>query len=118
MQTVLAVITLLLALASAARHVGVWDSPPTGVPSTKVAEGPLLGNGDMGVVLGGSRASLDFFIGLNQFWAIETVTVQEPQEPNYPRVVSVGGIRLDVPSFNNKYGYRAEQDVDEARVSQ
>ena len=116
MYQLLAFLTCYIPVVTMARHVGVWNSPPTGVPSSKVADGPLLGNGDMGVVLGGSQTSLNFYIGLNQFWAIQIVPVQGQQEPNYPRVISVGGVRMDLPSFGTKSSYYAEQDVDEARV--
>jgi hypothetical protein len=70
----------------------------------------------MGVVLGGSTTSFNYYIGLNQFWAIERVPAQGEQEPNYPRVISVGGLRLDMPSIDTTSTYYAEQDVDEARV--
>ena len=43
----------------AARHVGVWETPPYRCPTSMVNDCPLLGNGDMGVGLGGIVASRD-----------------------------------------------------------
>lgn len=55
------------------RHVGVWDTPPTLVPGTGgVVDGPLLGNGDLGVTATqGKRtnSSIALFLGKNDFWA-------------------------------------------------
>eukprot|EP00118_Oscarella_pearsei_P004347 m.18432 g.18432 ORF g.18432 m.18432 type:complete len:780 (+) comp27660_c0_seq1:15-2354(+) len=96
-------------------HIGVWDSPPGGVPSGKVVGGPILGNGDLGVALGGSESSLQFYVSLNQFWAIEKYTYPK-REPNYPRVVSLGGVRVDIPDFAG-FNYHAEQNIDEAQVT-
>ena len=41
------------ALAIVARHKGVFTSPPVLVPTRKVPDAPLLGNGDLGVVAAG-----------------------------------------------------------------
>ena len=48
---------LALALSPQQRaslHSGAWPAgqPPRSVPSSKTVDGPLLGNGDVGVVLG------------------------------------------------------------------
>ena len=65
------------------RHVGVWTSAPKLVPGTaQQPDGPLAGNGDFGVVIGGGReccggqccggpgvldADLGFFFGKNDY---------------------------------------------------
>ena len=43
----------------AAQHVGVWETPPYRCPTSLVSDCPLLGNGDMGIGLGGIAASPD-----------------------------------------------------------
>ena len=50
-------------------------APPKAVPSPKAVDGPLLGNGDVGVVLAvdpararGSRLVLAYYISKNDFW--------------------------------------------------
>ena len=40
------------ALEIVARQKGVFTQPPRIVPTRKVPDGPLLGNGDLGVTLG------------------------------------------------------------------
>jgi hypothetical protein len=37
------------------RHVGRWDAAPVAVPSRSPTDGPLAGNGDFGVAIGGGR---------------------------------------------------------------
>ncbi len=52
------------------RHVGRWSSTPADVPTNNVVGGPLIGNGDAGVVFTSSRAdTLDLFLGKNDFWS-------------------------------------------------
>ncbi len=49
------------ALAVVARHRGVWTAPPLIMPTRKVPDGPLLGNGDVGVAIGGVVERLRYF---------------------------------------------------------
>ena len=53
------------------RHVGRWNATPADVPGTgNVVGGPLLGNGDAGVVFTSSGPdTLDLFLGKNDFWS-------------------------------------------------
>jgi hypothetical protein len=44
-------------LFAARRWTGVWTGPPQRVPSSKSVDGPLLGDGEAGLVLGGSYNS-------------------------------------------------------------
>jgi hypothetical protein len=60
--------------------VGRWTSPPQKAPSTMVTDGPLLGNGDLGAVLGGvqfdrARCScgLTYFLGKQDFWTQQAI---------------------------------------------
>ena len=52
--------SLLIVLATKAnlpvqRHIGIWSSPPSLTPGTGgVVDGPLLGNGDLGVTGSGT----------------------------------------------------------------
>ena len=69
----------------AAQYQGSWASPPDRVPTQKLVDGPILGNGDLGIVLGGPPEKLTFYIGLNSFWAVQVPRVCFP--------VSCGGAR-------------------------
>ena len=80
-------------------HVGQWDSPPTNTPSVRgcwkcarigrasvincsrneqagVVDGPLLGNGDLGVAFGGSPGAQGLFLGKSDMWASNTAVGQ------------------------------------------
>lgn len=45
---------------------GHWTAPPQHVPTGNTVDGPLLGNGDVGVVMGGTGDQLSLYIGMNQ----------------------------------------------------
>jgi len=52
------------AAAAASRWSGFWPStaPPGNVPSNRAVDGPLLGNGDVGLVAGVKDGVLTFYI--------------------------------------------------------
>jgi hypothetical protein len=87
----------------AARHTVVMTSPPAHVPDGKIADGPTLGNGDLGLVLGGTPQQQRFHIGKNDFWNQQCV------------VLSVGGYQLDIPALAGGT-WRQEQDMANAEV--
>ena len=92
------------ALRLVARHRGVFTAPPRRVPTDKVVDGPVLGNGDVGVALAGPPESQLWCIGKNDFWS-------------YSRrcVITVGGLRMAVPALGGA-SYRQEQDILKAEV--
>ena len=67
------------------RWNGEWNQPPTRVPSPKSVDGPLLGDGEAGVVLGaaangrgkrkddefGSQTGFTAYISSNSFWLLQ-----------------------------------------------
>ena len=61
-------------LSGPARWTGHWSAPPTAVPSSKTVDGPLLGDGETGVVLGIDAASggLTAFVSANSFWLLNS----------------------------------------------
>lgn len=48
--------------------VGVYNTPPGVIDTVYFPDGPLLGNGDLGVVIGGDNSSQTFNIGDSDFW--------------------------------------------------
>ncbi|CAK9113961.1 WW domain-containing oxidoreductase [Durusdinium trenchii] len=71
-------LVLLWCLASSSSHpveeiIGTWSSPPHNVPSKGVPDGPLIGNGRLGGVLGwhseSEHPSVDLHLGHNGFFA-------------------------------------------------
>jgi len=60
------------------KYKGVYDKPPAQTPTNKMPDGPLLGNGDIGVTLGGAPDELRLFISKADFWK----TQGPPKCPN------------------------------------
>lgn len=51
-----------------------WTAPPTRTPADHAIDGPLMGNGNMGVCLGGPPEALRFWLSKNDFWKLEAPT--------------------------------------------
>ncbi|SMD03862.1 glycosyl hydrolase family 95 catalytic domain-containing protein [Pedobacter nyackensis] len=52
----------------AGRYKAVFTTAPQKVPTAKTPDGPLAGNGDIGLTLGGSPDKLSLYLGKNDFW--------------------------------------------------
>jgi hypothetical protein len=50
------------------KYSGVFDSPPRRVPSFKFVDGPITGNGDIGLTLSGPPEAQRYWISKNDFW--------------------------------------------------
>ena len=87
-------------------YTAVFTAPPQHVPTAKMPDGPLLGNGDMGVVLAGPPAAQVFYLGKNDFWT---------RQPGDAKVINVGRVELDIPALQGAT-YRQEQDLARAEV--
>lgn len=89
------------------RHKGVFTSPPTRVPSEKVTDGILLGNGDMGVVISGDPSEQRFWLSKNDFWKAKRMF------PNAGPCL-MGGIDISIPDMKGA-SYYSEQQLYEAQ---
>ena len=69
--------TPTLALNTVAQFQGVWTSPPTNLSGGETTDAPLMGNGDVGVAVGGSINDQTFYIGKNDFFST-TANAIEP----------------------------------------
>jgi hypothetical protein len=123
------------ALAIVSRQKGVFTAPPVVMPTRKVPDGPLLGNGDVGVAIGGvierqryfglgaagganvhieSLSATNaperhrFWIAKNDFWKTKAV---------YPNAhpCPIGGVDVSIPALV-KGRYYAEQILETAEV--
>jgi hypothetical protein len=83
-------------------HTAAFSQPPRAVPTDKTPDGPLLGNGDVGVVNAGPPERQRFHIGKNDFWSRHCI-------------VTVGGVALEIPGLAGA-SYRQEQDLYNAEV--
>jgi alpha-L-fucosidase 2 len=92
------------ALATVARFQGVWTSPPTNLSSGETTDAPLMGNGDVGVAVGGSVDDQTFYIGKNDFFS----TASNSIEP-------LGRVVLALPGMAGA-SYHVVQDIAKAQV--
>ncbi len=53
------------------KYHAVFDQPPAGTPSATSVDGPLLGNGDMTMAIGGTPDKLQFHLGKNDLWRLQ-----------------------------------------------
>ena len=104
---------MLLALAAdGTEHTFVFTSPPRSVPTRGMPDGPLLGNGDVGVVLAGPPEAQRFHIGKNDFW---TTFQGPPNAQVQSKVLTVGRLELEIPELRGA-SCRLEQDLAKAEV--
>ena len=117
------------ALAVVSRQKGVFTVPPVATPSRKIPDGPLLGNGDLGVTIGSvmerhrtigddgvpcpvgvtnSPERHRFWLSKNDFWKAKTI---------YPNAhpCPIGGIDVNIPALVNGQ-YHAEEILESAEV--
>jgi hypothetical protein len=92
----------------AGRYKAVFNAPPKEVPTTKVPDAPLAGNGDIGLTLGGKPDQLHFYFGKNDFWRAY---------PVYPGggIALPGGLDIEIDALNGA-SYYAEQLFDKAAI--
>ena len=92
------------ALRIVSQHQGVFTAPPKLVPTDTVVDGPVLGNGDVGVAMAGPPERQSWRIGKNDFWSFSRRCV-----------ITVGGLTMDAAAFAGA-SYRQEQDLLNAEV--
>ncbi|MFD0693603.1 OmpL47-type beta-barrel domain-containing protein [Paenibacillus sp. GCM10027628] len=96
-------ITSQNALLVVQNYTGVFNTKPT-VFNDHTSDAPLLGNGDVGIVIGGGIDQMTFYAGKNEFWSRDQ-----------KRTKALGRIALSVPSMAGA-SYFMEQDIAHAEV--
>jgi hypothetical protein len=96
--------TAAQALATVAQFQGTWTSPPTDLSSGETTDAPLMGNGDVGVAVGGSISDQTFYVGKNDFFSTATNSI----EP-------LGRIVLALPGMSGS-SYNVVQNIARAQV--
>jgi alpha-L-fucosidase 2 len=92
------------ALSTVAQFHGVWNSPPTVLTTGETPDAPLMGNGDVGVAVGGSIDDQTFYLGKNDFFSTATNAI----EP-------LGRIVLAVPGLAGS-SYHVVQNIAHAQI--
>jgi len=87
-----------------AQYQGVWTSPPTQLTNGETTDAPLMGNGDVGVAVGGSINDQTFYVGKNDFFST-AANVIEP----------LGRIVVAAPSMAGS-SYHVVQNIAQAQV--
>jgi alpha-L-fucosidase 2 len=92
----------------AGRYKAVFTAAPTKVPTSKTPDGPLAGNGDIGITLGGTPDQLTFYLGKNDFWRAY---------PVYPGggIALPGWLEVSIGALKGA-NYYAEQIQDKAFI--
>jgi alpha-L-fucosidase 2 len=88
----------------------VFTRPPANVPTNHVVDGPLLGNGDVGVVLSGPPEALHFHFGKNDCWTRDSRKLH-----GGPTILTVGGLSLETSALSDAT-YIIEQDIENAEL--
>ena len=88
----------------AQQYDGVWTSPPTVLTGGETVDAPLLGNGDIGVAIGGSIANQTMYLGKNDFFSGSRHAI----EPLGRIVVTAAGL--------SGSSYHVVQDIARAEV--
>ena len=92
----------------AGRYKAVFIVPLKGIPTSKVPDAPLAGNGDIGLTLGGTPENLSLYFGKNDFWRAY---------PVYPGggIALPGGLDIRIDALKGA-SYYAEQIQDKAVI--
>ncbi|RXZ80056.1 hypothetical protein EBB07_20125 [Paenibacillaceae bacterium] len=90
------------------RYKGIFTETPNNVPSDKVVDGPLIGNGDVGAVISGTPEKQRLWISKVDFWKAKLM---------YPNggPCLLGGIDIQIPALAGA-SYYSEQNLLEGRV--
>ncbi len=85
------------------QYKAVFDHPPEHTPSKTSVDGPLLGNGDIGVTVSGPPEAQQYWLSKNDFWRLKS-----QYGSSGPRVF--GGVDIDIPALKGA-NYRIEQNL-------
>jgi alpha-L-fucosidase 2 len=92
------------ALRIVQQYQGVWTSPPTTLSNGETTDAPLLGNGDVGIAIGGPISNQTFYVGKNDFFSGSTHGIK----PLGRVVVAASGL--------SGSSYNVVQDITHAEV--
>ena len=97
-------VTATQAMRIVSQYQGVWTTPPTQLTTGETTDAPEMGNGDVGVAVGGSIDDQTFYLGKNDFFSASSHAIKP-----------LGRIVLAVPGMAGA-GYHVVQDIAHAQV--
>jgi hypothetical protein len=94
---------------------GISTAPPDKIVTPKYTTGALMGNGDIGVVVGDTTTSQRFYFGKSDFWGTHWNTGHKAPEVS---IISLGYLTVSSPSKTTGADsvYRMDQDILNAQV--
>lgn len=92
------------ALLLVGKHRAVWTARPGGTPANHSVDGPLMGNGDMKVAIGGPAEEQKFFLSKNDLWRLKSLEGQACP-------VGFGNLAIRIPDLKGAT-YKLEQRWD------
>jgi len=92
------------------RYKAVFTQPPKKVPTPTTPDGPIAGNGDVGIVFGGKPDSQQIYISKVDFWKAKR---------GYPDggVCLPGGLSINIPELKGA-AYYTEQLIEDGTIRQ
>jgi alpha-L-fucosidase 2 len=94
---------------------GVYEAPPLKLVQGGFTDGALLGNGDVGIAIGGDHQTLAYYFGKNDFWTDDAALNQDGHRFNGVRPIMVAGIDLRI-GRDGGTPYGMQQDIRQAEV--
>ena len=94
---------------------GLSTVPPGNIVTPKYTAGALMGNGDIGVVAGGTTTSQRFYFGKSDFWGTHWNVGHNAPEVS---IISLGTLTVSSPATTGGADsvYRMDQDILNAEV--
>ena len=87
------------------RHRCIFNEPPTLTPANHSIDAPLLGNGDIGVAIGGPAWAQRYWVSKNDFWKLR----KGRRFGGGP--APIGGLDLNIRDLFRVGAYHVEQDL-------
>ncbi len=91
------------------QYKGIFTSAPQHMPNNRTPDGPIMGNGDVGMVLGGNPEDQCFYLSKTDFWKAQK---------GYPDggACYIGTFRIQSEVLKGA-PYHAEQCIDKALIT-
>ncbi len=91
------------------KYKGIFTSPPKKVPTLFTPDGPIAGNGDVGIVYGGSTEKQCFYFSKNDFWKAKLGYADGG-------ICLPGGLNISVKELKGA-DYHVEQGIDYGTIT-